>query len=792
MIDKDYQIMAIDELTRYIIDCIEDIEDIGGERLKLLFSACCRAGKTRVFSKALRNAQREKGNIVVIAVTVGSMPQQLYNDINDVYSEIGATDMNTIFKSDALDQGVLNPGDWLVLGWPEFNKHNSRFMQLDENWNNLETICKRTRDSGYIIIQLIDEAHLTAQTDRSIERINKIINPHIIVEVTATVIPGMKGYYQSCLIPYRKVAKAGLVKKEIIINPGLEDIFDKQTVVKSDGARLNESIEYRRKIEKIYKNNGIKCVPLLVVVCKNGNEEKLEWTKSFCEKYEGVKSVAMFLSGQKETLDGEKITIEDLKDNDAIKIVIVKQALATGWNCPRAEVMVLLRSLIPGSAFSVQVISRILSTFGAKHYDNNILDRSAVFSNIEGLRELIDDSLIFNNIPIVDEADVEVRSEFKDLIWNLRNSYILRDEKKNRISGFWSIFKNEVEKYEWQDKVDKNKTEVHHFVEGSYIISSEKILDPSINKKISDVGGNRERKITDDIDDIEIEFNKWCVEQVQEWAIKSAVKEIKNSLYRFGIEMLDIPFYTDKIQSVVMNDENRPYFEKIIKLAIEQYISIVRDNELIIDRSGEPVREIIMLKGKRKIRETYKIMPLWDPIPVRNFKISTLLTRKYTKCYYNKCKEAKNNLERLFIEEYIEKNDNILTWLKQPSSKSRSFFGIIYEYKGILYTFYPDFIIMLKNGDIVIIDTKAGQMKMEEHKACALQTWIKKENEWRKEEGLNGRIIGGIADFERKTQKWKIYDEEDIEKYQHNNKTNDLSNFKELDDFINKERCYSF
>lgn len=53
--------------------------------------------------------------------------------------------------------------------------------------------------------------------------------------------------------------------------------------------------------------------------------------------------------------------------------VIIKQAVATGWDCPRAHILVKLRDNMD-ETFEIQTVGRIRRMPEAKHYENDLLD----------------------------------------------------------------------------------------------------------------------------------------------------------------------------------------------------------------------------------------------------------------------------------------------------------------------------------------------------------------------------------------------------------------------------------
>ena len=73
-------------------------------------------------------------------------------------------------------------------------------------------------------------------------------------------------------------------------------------------------------------------------------------------------------------MSDEKIVSDDLTKLDGSPaFLLMKQAISTGWDCPRAKILVKLRE--GGSEdFQIQTIGRIRRMPEGKHYGLNILD----------------------------------------------------------------------------------------------------------------------------------------------------------------------------------------------------------------------------------------------------------------------------------------------------------------------------------------------------------------------------------------------------------------------------------
>lgn len=140
----------------------------------------------------------------------------------------------------------------------------------------------------------------------------------------------------------------------------------------------------------------------------------------------------------------------------------------------------------------------------------------------------------------------------------------------------------------------------------------------------------------------------------------------------------------------------------------------------------------------------------------------------YDKCYLSK---TRSNPEKEF-EKYLEtKSEKIDWWFKNGVNK-QDFFGVRYEENEFPKTFYPDYIVQLKNGKTLIADTKAGSTAVEaKTRAESLYQYIKSEN-------IKGKkIVGGI--LVQQAEHWKINLNET---YLYDK--NDLTNWKFLEDIM--------
>jgi len=94
----------------------------------------------------------------------------------------------------------------------------------------------------------------------------------------------------------------------------------------------------------------------------------------------------------------------------------------------------------------------------------------------------------------------------------------------------------------------------------------------------------------------------------------------------------------------------------------------------------------------------------------------------------------------------LDRNDNVEAWAKNDHLG----FFISYTYEGVIHKFYPDFIIRLKNGLHLVLETKGKDSQKDKTKREFLDEWIKAVNthggfgKWVWEVSRYPRVVEGI------------------------------------------------
>lgn len=101
-------------------------------------------------------------------------------------------------------------GEWKVLA-----------MKENERDENLPTYLKNTHEAGRGVILIVDESHKALSTPKAQELVLNYIKPKVQIEVSAT--PDSTGYHAMIETDIKEVIEAGMIKKEVLINPEISD-----------------------------------------------------------------------------------------------------------------------------------------------------------------------------------------------------------------------------------------------------------------------------------------------------------------------------------------------------------------------------------------------------------------------------------------------------------------------------------------------------------------------------------------------------------------------------------------
>jgi len=234
-----------------------------------------------------------------------------------------------------------------------------------------DTIQNTVEDSSLTLYLMLDEAHRgmgqsskTAQKDRS-TIVRRLINGAgsvppipVVLGISATVErfnAAMKGAEGRSTLPNvvvdsAKVQESGLLKDTIILDiPDEVGQFD-TVLVRRATDKLKEATAAWAEYAK-QQDDAERVAPLMVLQIPNtpNHDDVGRALDTIFQRWPELKTdvVAHVLGDHTQQVFGAHsvpyIQPERVQDSDWVRILIAKDAISTGWDCPRAEVMVSFR-----------------------------------------------------------------------------------------------------------------------------------------------------------------------------------------------------------------------------------------------------------------------------------------------------------------------------------------------------------------------------------------------------------------------------------------------------------------
>jgi type III restriction enzyme len=766
---KKFQREAVDEL----LGNIKLLISIPRENKICVLQSPTGSGKTVIVAKFIEELIKELPDddlcFLWVSIGKGNLHYQSKESLDSIFD--GFPLCTLVEEEFTGSRYVIEQNEVVVVNWEKLRSKDSdgnwkvKLMKDGERISFIEVL-ENTREYRKIIL-IIDESHYGFDTKRTIE-LKDIIKAEVTLEMSATpkLTPNMLGqqfldktayYYQ---VKAQDVIEQGMIKKELIINDGIGLILDDE--ITSQELVLEAAYQKRLEIQNSFKDLCLDINPLCLIQIPNADPGEVK--KDIVIKYLNDKDninekngrLGIWLSGEPKIDE-----IDTLKHFDnTIEFLIFKQAIDTGWDCPRAHILLKLRE--PGNEiFEIQTVGRIMRMPQQKHYNNDILDRGYIFTNsiqIDVKREEYNPNIIKDLIskrkPIYSDIKLlsyyQNRVDFGDLtkeFYAVLESVFCDEMRIAKTSGVINPALNceILEKYGIKlSEAIKDVLITDHTIDG-------KDLDITLGIQNLEIDSKIEVGLADN--DLSDAFEQIIRNNLNGFAPKRSIPSAKEALYNWFIKYMG---YNRKKSSlsyfqciVIFNNE---IFGRLISKATEKFRSLKS--------------EYVKIKRNESINE-------WDVPLVEFYNKHVVKLIDNPKYVYDKCYLSidRSDPEKEF-EQYLKtKSDNIEWWYKNQDM-GQKYFGIKYDENGNTFTFYPDYIVKFADGRIGIFDTKAGlTAKDAKCKSDSLYQYIKLYKD-------SKNLIGGIL-IQDRSDHWRIYDKDD---YQYNK--SDLSNWSFLDELI--------
>lgn len=717
---KPFQETAISQLK----DEFLSLWKLPNQNIPLVFKSPTGSGKTIMLAQFLRDIvsdPRFAGNDVAFVWFSFSEDsyEQSKKKLFDYYG--GASELDLIDLND-LSREKLHQNDVFFINWQKIkgkSKDSRKLRRENEQGLTFDNFINETHEAGRKIVVIIDEEHIGSDTDLALEVVEGLIKPKITLRVSATpkYIPtraDTAGYIE---VKRSEVVEAGLIKEKIVFQT--EEDLEQKAVKKLDQDEMLLELAYNKRLEliELYKKLGVEVNPLVLIQLPNDDQATKETGDTNKQtivleylKRKGIKSdeIAVWLSKEKENL-------EDLeKANSPVSFLLFKQAAATGWDCPRAGVLVMFRE-IKNPTFAIQTVGRILRMPFGMHFAHPELNLGYLYTNYkrnEVLAEYAKSKT--ENRPAINGS---YRKKNIDPI-KLESVFMTRADYNDLGDSFQMIFKQVADK-----KLDTKKLNLKPKVTNGLIVGVEIDDYDNFTKELFEEGGSYDEEMSRH--DLERLYNLLCFKIVakqtdenRKFAPERSWGKLKTALNIYLMEKLKLS--RADAYKIIVNDlvNEAGALAPVIGDALLAYRPL-REQE--VNKKAARAKRVEHIEIPR---EALFFTDQYEELNVKKSAMEPFWFEKIPAGLF-----GGTNNERKFID-FLEspKNKSVIWWHKNGDTGSEHFSISFYnpdENKEKL--FYPDWIVKTKNG-VLIVDTKAGitaESNDTKYKAEALQAWLK-------------------------------------------------------------------
>jgi len=758
---KPFQETAISQLK----DKFLTLWKLGDTNVNLTFKSPTGSGKTIMMAQFLRDIVSDPrfSSADVSFIWITNSDSLAMQSKEKLFSYYGGASENPLVDMNNLRDGNLPKNGVFFINWQKLvsrSKDNRKLRTEGEANTTFDMYLENTHLLKRDVVLIIDEEHIASDTVLASDLIKNVIKPRIIIGVSAT--PQTKGITVD--VDRKDVVREGLIKEKIVFQTK-EDLEEMKDLNDSD-ALLTLAFNKRKELLDFYKDKlKLDINPLVLIqlpnddkASKSTNDNKQGFIISFL-KAKGITEdeIAVWLSD-------DKVNLKDIENhNSPVSFLLFKQAVATGWDCPRASVLVMFRE-IKNATFAIQTVGRILRMPLGTHFAIPELNLGYLYTNYKRNEVLVGYSKSADqNRPAINGS--YRKPSVEPIV--LDSVFMSRTDYNDLGDSFQETFKEIANEYFGISDKDTKANIIKKLADKKLVLSKRVTNGLIVDVEIDDYdnfkqellaeGSSYEQEMSQH--DLERLYNLFCfnsiakqIDEDKKFAPERSWGKLKTALNVWLLGLLKEQRL--EIYHIVVGDF----------LKVNSVLSNVIGKALATYR---PIREQEVNRKSDRSKRTEQI-----EIP----RPSLFYTDQY-----EEMKVKKSAMQPFFIEkEYtgrknetnfiksLEENDSVVWWYKNGDLGSE-FFSIPYydTTKNKESLFYPDWIIKTQKG-IYIIDTKGGDTaKGAKERAESLQAWLK---------GKKG-YYGGIA-VQDGSNGWKI---NTSPKYEY---TTALKGWKDLEDFL--------
>lgn len=690
-----------EKAVEQLIDKFNNLLNTNKENKTVCFKAPTGSGKTFIAAnfiskvkKIIENEKNRKIIFIIATLSSSSLPEQMKNKL-DQYQQFLDNSFGSIWQKSPSSSDE-NESDYMIPD-PEtkiynviiFGKSSFGDNRILTERNLLTRYLQNLKNKNYYIVYIRDEAHygLTSKgKDKTKIFENQIFNnADFVLHMTAT--PNLRQNYALVEIDENDLKEDWskniyLLKSKPIFNPDIKDVEDNIGLLKAAIRKFKQiKVDYQND-SKINLINPAMLIQLDNEPQKNLTNSKSELWKETLKQIEktikesGLSYCFQFSGNKTGSLKSDTNLKEISKNNGDYDVIIFKIGPATGWDIPRACMLVQLRG-VNSTTLNQQTIGRIKRNCVPGLKFNKNVNNYYVYSNYQESSRLMFSYFLLGNYEHEKFSKIKVKKYFEDneaLVSDL-NKFV-----KNEIKNKKQFIKNEIQRVFLKSN-------------SNYLSWNPKKFIDSESKNVAYVSEEKIISLFEfEISMYELKQNKKIIYKLIKQTLKETYEKIflnqkKQSYSQFLYVIFDNIFWS-----------------KIVKKYNKLKQNVILDNYNYELKEPNAVKTYIIWnnKGNEKNQPSFK-----------NIKEKYMYRVNSSKDYYKYIQALDSNPEKIFMNKFIKditknKNqiyENLFLWAKLPVFNSDIYFeywsdksGEYGEYKKS----FPDFVFKFRNFQIYV------------------------------------------------------------------------------------------
>ena len=750
---KSFQEKAVNALLGHTFEALR----IPAVQTPILLEAPTGSGKTVMMASLLERLTDElplqpglHDNVAFIWFAPNTLHIQSFHSLQKLYTD--TSKLNCIDLDNLSTNPALNPKDLLFVNWSSVDGLKKIWRKDNETNTNLETLIENTKTNGTEIILVIDEAHLSAFTGPQAIAVRRLIKAKIEILVTAT--PANRPQ-RNVFISRQEVIQEQMIKKGVRLNIGLSP--EQQNGENIHIHLLRTAFAKKKELALKYNTElgANKINPLLLIQLPSDNSALSDEDKNIRDILVGLLAnefdittnngrLAIWLSGEKDT-DGLE-EINGLQD-----VLIFKQAIAQGWDCPRAAVLVSYRN-VQNLNFGVQTVGRILRMPHQRHYQQDDLNYGYVYTNIESTRiNLVPTDADYFNLQYA------VRKKTEGWVFNsLTTAAIVNDRPSPGVlSGvfeqqFFQIMENrygikqlpDVDLFTAKDEEDAKKQaqlNIQALIENGweFTIDEHQIHLPAdieidtyeVNSIVLNANQLKHFAIT--TAEFSTYFERFCYDNITRLNRSKSWRKLRETLIHFAEYYLNM--FETGAHKFFLYPQNKALLIPHISTALEKF-------EAWQTAKGNESRRVV--NSEWEVPELRFYSELYNGEEIADHALEPFF--EYHKAFS----------PEIGFKTFLIQHEAHIQWWYKNGDNGKEHFAVDYiNLQGELRLFYVDFVIKFKSGVIGLFDTKTRRSDADAPtKHNALIEYMDAENKKNKDRKLIGGVLipsetSGVSSF---------------------------------------------